>query len=191
MGTGGEFNDGLHFRAQLPFEFRELDAELLPATIGRINNENLQVLHADASIAESHRLVDAKDDERPWLADLARLEYKLDVLMGLVGRLLAQDAASPATTELRIFAHGLEWATREARPARGLRGLAVVHINPAFPQPLQLPGVVVAHRAGAEGLWAQFEFEGLAAPVTELLEKLVFRHHRRQIAEAKGGGSHP
>jgi len=88
-----------------------------------------------------------------------------------------------------MFAHGLEWLAREGRPAPGVRGLLALYVNPAFPQPLTLPGRVVAHRAGADGLWAQFEFEGLSPPVSELIEKLVFRHHRRQIAEARGAAA--
>lgn len=186
--VGEDFSASLHFAAQLPFEFHEEDAEPLPATLARLNTENLQVLHADASLAESHRLVDAKDEERPWLADLARLEYKLDVLMALVGRLLARDAGLPPSTTLRMFAHGLEWVTRESRPADGARGVVTLYVNPGFPQPLRLAGTVVSHRADEAGLWAQFRFESLSGPVVEMLEKLVFRHHRRQIAERRAGG---
>ncbi len=189
MSAEVDFNEGLNFRAQLPFEFRVLDAELLPATLARLNTDNLQVLQADASIAESTRLVDAKDDERPWLADLARLEYKLDVLVGLVARLLARDAPVPASVELRVFAHGVEWASHGERPAVGTRGVAELYVNPAFPQPLSLPGVVVGQRESGEQHWTQVEFAGLTLPVIELLEKLVFRHHRRQIAEARGASA--
>ena len=186
---GEDFSASLNFSAQLPFEFHEEDAELLPATLARLNAENLQVLHADASIAESHRLVDAKDEERPWLADIARLEYKLDVLMALVGRLLARDAGLPPSTSLRMFAHGIEWVTRDSRPVAGTRGVVTLYVNPAFPQPLRLPGAITGHRADEGGLWAQFEFQGLGAQLVEMLEKLVFRHHRRQIAEARSAAS--
>jgi hypothetical protein len=185
MEDPGLFSTTLSFDAQLPFAFLQQDAEMLPATLARINADNQQVLGADASLAESHRPVDAKDEERPWLADLGRLEYKLDVLMGLVGKLLAQDASTPPSASLRIFAQGLEWLTRDGSPQVGTRGVVTLFINPAFPHALQLPGTVRAHRSGAEGPWAQFEFEGLTPGVTELMEKLVFRHHRRQVAESR------
>ena len=183
---GADFGDGLHFSGQLPLAFEAHDAELLPATLARLNADNLQVLHADASIAESHRALDAKDEERPWLADLARLEYKLDVLLGLMGRLLTRDDAMPAPTSLRMYAGGVEWLPRDVRPVSGARGLLTLYVNPSFPQPLVLAGQVTGHRADAQGLWARFAFAGLSPAVVDLLERLVFRQHRREVAEARG-----
>lgn len=183
-----DFTDGLHFDAQLPVEFQEQDAEPLPETLARLNADNLQVLQADASLAESHRLVDAKDEERPWLADLARLEFKLDVLLGTLGRLLTRDAAMPAITPIRMYAGGVEWPARERRPVTGTSGRLTLYVNPAFPQPLVLQGRVTGYRSDGQGLWAQFAFVGLGPGVVELLEKLVFRQHRRQVASARGSG---
>lgn len=181
-----EFASGLHFDGQLPLEFHVLDAEPLPATLARLNADNLQVLQADASLAESHRLVDVKDEERPWLADLARLEFKLDVLLGTLGRLLARDATMPAMTALRMYAGGVEWLTREQRPVTGARGRLTLYVNPAFPQPLALYGQVTGYRSDGQGLWAQFAFIGASPAVVDLLERLVFRQHRRQVAGARG-----
>jgi hypothetical protein len=182
------FGTTLCFASRLPLAFHALDAALPAAALAQINAQNQQVLHADASIDESHRPVDAKDEERPWLADITRLEYKLDVLMGLVGRLLARDASMPATTSVQLYAGGIEWLAQDVPPAVGSAGVLTVYVNPSFPQPLQLPGVVVSHRAGEKGTWAQFEFQGQSAAVVDLLEKLVFRHHRRQVAEARAAG---
>lgn len=185
-----DFTDGLHFDAHLPLAFEEQDAEPLPETLARLNADNLQVLQADASLAESHRPVDAKDEERPWLADLARLEFKLDVLLGTLGRLLARDAALPAVTPLRMYAGGVEWLARDRRPVTGAAGRVTLYVNPAFPQPLVLHGRVTGYRSDAQGLWVQCAFLGLAPAVVELLEKLVFRQHRRQVASARGGAGH-
>lgn len=183
------FGSGLHFEGELPLEFEELDAEPLPATLARLNADNLQVLQADASLAESHRPVDAKDEERPWLADLARLEFKLDVLLGTIARLLARDARMPAMATLRMYAGGVEWLVREQRPPAGTPGRLTLFVNPAFPQPLVVQGRLTGYRSDSRGLWAQFAFAGLAPAVVELLERLVFRQHRRQVAGARAGGS--
>lgn len=180
-----DFTSGLHFAGELPLEFEPLDAEPLPATLARLNADNLQVLQADASLAESHRLVDAKDEEKPWLADLARLEFKLDVLLATLGRLLAKDASVPAGVPLRMYAGGVEWLTTGQRPLTGVRGRVTLYVNPAFPRPLVLHGEVTGHRSDAQGLWAQFAFAGLGAGVVDLLERFVFRQHRRQVAGAR------
>ncbi len=182
-----DFIDGLHFDALLPLEFTEADAEPLPATLSRLNADNLQVLQADASLAESHRAAETKDEDRPWLADLARLEFKLDVLLATLGRLLAKEAAMPAPVPVRMYAAGLEWLATGQRPVAGAAGRVALFINPAFPQPVIIHGQVSGHRADAQGLWAQFAFAGLSPAVVDLLERLVFRQHRRQVAGARAG----
>jgi hypothetical protein len=182
------FTATLCFSARLPFAFRRQEGEWTPDTLARINAENQQVLSAEASIAESHRLVDAKDEERPWLADLVRLENKLDMLMGLVGSLLAREANVPPATSIRLFANGLEWLAGEAPPPAGTAGVVILYVNPSFPQPLQLPGSVRSQRAEGDRHWIRFEFHGQSPAVVDLLEKMLFRHHRRQVAEARASG---
>jgi hypothetical protein len=54
-----------------------------------------------------------------------------------------------------------------------------------LPQPLQLPCVVVGERLAATTRAAHLRFTGMSDTVTEQLEKLIFRHHRRLIAGAK------
>ncbi|MCU0976212.1 MAG: PilZ domain-containing protein [Steroidobacteraceae bacterium] len=191
MSASGDsdFTDGLHFDGQLSLAFEGDDAEPLPATLARLNADNLQVLQSDASLAESHRMVDAKDEERPWLADLARLEFKLDVLLGTLGRVLAREAVMPAAVPVRMYAGGIEWLAQDDRPVTGARGRLTLYVNPSFPQPLQVYGRVIGYRSDGHGLWAQFAFGGLSAPVVDMLERLVFRQHRRQVAGARGAGA--
>jgi hypothetical protein len=181
-----DFTNGLHFDGQLPLAYEDQDAQPLPATLARLNADNLQVLQSDASLAESHRGQDTKDEERPWLADLARLEFKLDVLLATLGRLLARESAMPATVPVRMYAGGIEWLAREACPPSGAHGRLTLYVNPVFPQPLVLHGRVTGHRSDPQGLWTQFAFTGLSPPVVDLLERFVFRQHRRQVAESRG-----
>jgi hypothetical protein len=182
------FGSTLCFSARLPFAFRQHEGEWTPETLAHINAANQQVLNAEATIAESHRLIDAKDEERPWLADMVRLENKLDMLTALVGQLLARDASVPPATSVRLFANGLEWLGGDSPPPAGASGVITLYVNPAFPQPLQLPGTVRSHRAEGRGHWVRFEFLGQSPAVVDLLEKMLFRHHRRQVAEARAAG---
>ncbi len=181
---------GLSYRDEIPFVFTARDADILPATLARLNIETLQALQADASLDEVRRSSELSDGNQPWLADLERLEYKINVMLGLMGRLLARDASIPGTAIVRLGAKGLEWQPRTEVPPLGQSGLVQLYVNPAFPQPLSLPGTVTGERPSDEGRWLQFTFAGLSPPVSEWLERLIFRHHRRQIADARSAGGH-
>ena len=72
-----------------------------------------------------------------------------------------------------------------ASPAVGSTGLLAVYINPSLPQSMKIPCVVAGERLEDNLRAAQLRFSGLSDAVVELLEKLIFRHHRRLIAGAK------
>jgi hypothetical protein len=88
-----------------------------------------------------------------------------------------------------LFAQGLEWRAEQAVPAAGTRGTVHLQVNPAFAQLLTVHGVVAGERRGEDGVWIQFRFEGVGGRVVEMLERLIFRRHRRQVAGAHGQGS--
>lgn len=152
-----------------------------------LNTENAEVLVADASLDEQrpHGSGDKKHDEDHALAeDLQRVEHKLNVLIQLVARLLKRDDRLPKTRVFRMHASGVEWVADGTEPVSG-PGLVTLYVSRYFPQPLLLPGRFAGFHDDSHGRWIRFEFEGLAANVEELLARLIFRHHRRQIAGAR------
>ena len=64
-------------------------------------------------------------------------------------------------------------------------GLLSVYINSALPQPLKIPSVVAGERCIDGARATRFRFVGLSDAVVDMLEKLIFRHHRRLVAGAK------
>jgi hypothetical protein len=78
----------------------------------------------------------------------------------------------------------LEWFG-EQLPAVGSTGLLAVYINPALPQPVKIPCVVAGERLQDDSHAAQMRFSGLSDAVVEMLDKLIFRHHRRLVAGAR------
>jgi hypothetical protein len=78
----------------------------------------------------------------------------------------------------------LEWFA-DPIPAVGSTGVLAVYVNPALPQPVKIPCTVEGERTLDDSHAAQMRFRGLSEAVVELLEKLIFRHHRRLVAGAR------
>jgi hypothetical protein len=60
-----------------------------------------------------------------------------------------------------------------------------LYINPALPQPLKISCVAASERDDAGVRVVQLRFAGVSEQVIDMLEKLIFRHHRRLVAGAR------
>jgi len=194
MSTDAQAFDGLSYTEEMAWSMEILSA--LPATpaLLRLDAQNMQTLITDASLGDSRRSPDLTDENATILAELHRLEFKVDVLLQLVAQILARNAALPPASPVSLYARGMEWPATGADPVAGSAVRVCLYINPAFPQPLQFIGVACLARREGDRIWSRIMWHGVAPAVTDLLEKLIFRHHRRQIAGARtqaAGGGHP
>jgi hypothetical protein len=175
--------DGLIFEESLPVAWTP-GALAEGAQLGRLNSDNHQLLGAESSLDEV-RVHEALKDESPALLhELQRLEYKVNILLRLTAELAMRSSGLPTAERVRMSPRGLEWFGEHPLQAQAT-GLLSVYINSALPQPLKLPSVVAGQRV-VDGVSAtQFRFAGLSDAVVDMLEKLIFRHHRRLVAGAK------
>jgi hypothetical protein len=175
--------DGLIFEDLLPLAFAPGP---LPQglEVARLNADNHQLLGAESSLEEVRVPEALKEESQALLYELQRLEYKLNVLLRLTADLAARGAGLPSSQRARLGAHGLEWIGAGA-PAMGESGVLQIYINPALPQPLKIPSTVVGERVDHGERVAQLKFRDLSEPVIDMLEKLIFRHHRRLVRGAR------
>jgi hypothetical protein len=178
--------DGLTFEERLPLAWVEGPLPEGPE-LARLNADNHQLLGAEASLEEV-RIGEAlaKEESPALLHELQRLEFKLNVLLRLMADLVSRSSAIPPVQTVKLGARGLEWS-QALEPRVGTTGLVSVYINPALPQPLRLPCRVRGERAEKGARIVELEFRDVSESVTDLLEKLIFRHHRRLIAGARIG----
>jgi len=176
--------DGLIFEESLPVGWTPGPlAEGL--ALARLNADNHQLLGAESSLDEV-RVHEALKDESPALVhELQRLEYKMNILLRLTAELAVRHSALPPLQRVRLSSRALEWFGGELTPAVGGTGLLAVYINPALPQSMKIPCVVAGERLEDNVRAVQLRFSGLSEAVVELLEKLIFRHHRRLVAGAR------
>jgi Atypical PilZ domain, cyclic di-GMP receptor len=176
--------DGLKFEELLAIEWIEGP---LPQglELARLNADNHQLLGAESTLDEV-RISEAlsKEESSALVHELQRLEYKLNILLRLTADLAARASPLPAPQPVRLSARGLEWCDAPSA-RRGSTGLMRLYINKALPQPLKIPCAVVGERVEDGKRVAQFEFRDLSDAVVDMLEKLIFRHHRRLVAGAR------
>jgi len=182
------FGDGLIFEDSLPIAFA-MGPPMSQALLARLNADNHQLLAAEASLDDMRIHEALKDESQALLHELQRLEFKLNVLLRLTADLARRNNSLPAANWVRFSATALEWSGANA-PAVGSSGVIDLYINPTLPQPLKLPVNVVGDvQSPLHGAAAQMQFTGLSAPVVDLIEKLIFRHHRRLIAGSRLGAT--
>jgi hypothetical protein len=172
----------LAYEDRLPVAFKPLAQPLDEARAGALADANVRLLQVCAVI-EEQGAVDKKDDASPHSTDLLRLEVKVNLLLDLVGQVLAVQNPRPAPVVIRFNAQGAQWKTQDAlRP--GTRGLLEIWLRESLPRPLIL-AANVSH-VSVDGL-VKATVVPPGEAVADLIEKLAFRRHRRHVA----GVRHP
>jgi hypothetical protein len=185
--------DGLIFEDSLPMAWLP-GALPKDSTLTRLNADNWQLLGSEASL-DDMRVNEALKDESPALVhELQRLEFKLNVLLRLASELARQNSALPPPRQLKLSSRGAIWLG-EGAPSVGDTGVLDLYINSTLPQPLKLPSTVIAAGPGPDAApgpgntnsagGARLQFSGLSEQVVDLIEKFIFRQHRRMIAGAR------
>jgi hypothetical protein len=146
-----------------------------------LDERNCHVLDSLATLDE--RRPDSGDENAAVLQELARLDGKLNVLMDIVGRLLVPDHALPPRQLLRLNGLGAELPAAVLPPAAQRDDLLLsIHFEACRALPLVLP-VKFEQAFASEHVFVTFP--ALRPAVMERLEKLVFRQHRRKVAESR------
>ena len=175
--------DGLIFEELLPVAWTPA-ALTEGVQLARLNADNHQLLGAESSLDEV-RVHEALKDESPALLhELQRLEYKVNILLRLTAELAMRSSGLPAAERVRLSPRAMEWFGDHPGQIDAT-GLLSVYINSALPQPLKIPAAIAGQRAADGAGVTQFRFVGLSDAVVDMLEKLIFRHHRRLVAGAK------
>ncbi|MEO8308293.1 MAG: PilZ domain-containing protein [Pseudomonadota bacterium] len=168
----------LAYQDVLPIAWKPLRAPLDSIAVASITDRNIKTLQVCAAI-EEHGSVDLQDDKSPNAADLMRLEVKMNLVMDLLGQILAASVPRPQPASIRFNALGATWRSQTPFPQVGTMGLLEIYLRDCIAQPL----VLVARISGVNSdgqVKAEFTPPGEAT--ADLIEKLAFRRHRRGVA---------
>ncbi|WP_232823536.1 PilZ domain-containing protein [Dyella sp. C9] len=146
---------------------------------GALRERNISVLSTLAAFTE--RRAEPSDNDNPLTQEVARLDSKLNVLMAMFDQWLSRDANLPPRAALRFNAIGAV-LPNELWPASMATGLLRLHFDGCLALPLELPARLVQE---CDGNHVFVAFENLDETTGDAIERLVFRHHRRKVAERR------
>lgn len=174
-----EFEQRLSSEEQLYADSEPLAWPPSPEVWHRLAERNANTL-ATLDALEERRL-DFGEDDSPLMQEMLRMDAKLTALVEIVNRMLVPPASLPPRQALRFNAVGAVLPTAMLPPSgEGL--LLRIRFDACRSLPLELVARLV--RTFDDGRsFIEFAMQGDATG--DAIERLVFRHHRRKVAEAR------
>jgi len=172
----------LAYEDVLPLAWRRLPEPFDPATIASFADRNLRVLQSLSALDEHGQIEKPIDDTPGHAADMLRLDMKMNLLLDMVGQLMIASRPRPRSAAIRFNALGAVWQGLAPHPDLGAQGVLEVFMRDCIAEPLRLVGRIASVAPDGK-IKAKFIHPG--ENIADLLEKLAFRRHRRQVAGAK------
>lgn len=172
------FNDRISWDGTVHFACEPMTAPLEPAAFTRLQELDSGVLATLGMLGERGSSEPADDETA---AAITRVDAKLNVLLEMFNRHLLGHLQLPPRRMVRFNARGVlieGWTPPGPNAALMVR----MHFDGCLGMPLELPGRVAAAPAGSGGF---ITFDKLDEDIRQSIEHLVFRQHRRQLAESK------
>lgn len=173
----------LCYQDLIPVEWELLQHPLDAAQRQRHQHDNAVLLQGVLMVDEQP--VIEHDEELSALGhELQRIDHKLNLVLELLSQTLRSWRNLPDPVAVRITSAGVQWEGAEG-PPEGSAVLLKLYMSPVVPNPFIVGGSVRPKLSRGDSAWNEVHFEQLDAQVLDLLEKVVFRQHRRQIARQR------
>jgi hypothetical protein len=179
----GPLEQTLVYEDELPLQWLERGDQGTGGSITRIAESNERLLRNINLLAEQGH--ERPEEEGEYEAALVRLETKVDLLLDLFSRLGPDAGNRPPAAALRLAAGGAEWLQDGEAPGVGQSIWVRIFLEPRLPDGVQLPARVLSVEAEGLSQKVLVRFESLGEGVQNQLEKMIFRHHRRQVAQQR------
>ena len=178
MGDMTDNDLGLCYEDLVPFSWCEVSADVPIPELVHAHESNEELLRS-VSVLEEYAQ-DSSDDNSVMNHEIVRIECKVDMLMDMVASLLHEHIDMPDSAPIRLGGNGVQWVS-ETVPAIGTHVQVSFFLNRKFPNPVVLFGQVVKSKDDDE-YNVTVIFEHMVESVQSLLDKQVFRQHRRAVA---------
>jgi hypothetical protein len=180
---------GLVCEGEIPLGWERV-TELPPEQrLAAINAANESLIRSCEGLEEPYRSYEESSD---LAQELQRLDAKLTLVLDMLAEALRRPEDLPPGRRVRFNAHGISWELTEARqqyPEPGALIRIECYVCAFLPKPLVMYGRMSGSAEDAAGRVperATVEFVGISQGLADALERLVFRRHRREVAQLRG-----
>lgn len=176
---------GLYCELNLPLEWVPMSEAAGAAAADELANQNCLkiILSLDEAVH------DALDESIELSQELQRLDFKISIILELVARLVSQNTALPESVPLKLSPKAIHWSARTPPAPLGQSLQLKLYLDRRFPFPLCLTGRIASLEDVAGGCQVFVALDRMQEHTQELLEKYIFRCHRRHVARMKTGNS--
>ena len=173
-------SDGINFKVTTPVDWESIESfpvDLAQSQTASANLRLLSALNVLEDVPPEHEKSQQSSHES------IHLDAKLDLILGMLGELLHQQAKIPDAALVTVSAHTLSLAglNDASLPETGASLRVRLFLDTRYPQALVLYGTVSSRTAAGFSL----KICNLGDLVQEQLDKLIFRQHRRAIASSR------
>jgi len=183
-----QLGEGVIYRDIVPLGWRVISREELEFSNLSTQDANEEVLRFIATLDEFH--VDAQDEHGSGAgSELGRIEFKINLLLDMVTRLVVRDTVMPESVPITLGSAGIEWVSATPPQEGELLELSL-YLHLKYPRPLKVIGEVKQVRSPGgidRSYLIHLRYETMSDTVQSGLEKLIFRQHRRSIAQLRRG----
>lgn len=172
---------GLSCEVNLPLEWLPLSGQTgLSPSVEHANQNCLKiVLGLDEAVHEP------ADESAELSQDLQRVEFKVNIILELVGQLISQNKPTPTNVDITLGPKALRWLAVSNPPEIGQTLQTKIYLDTRFPFPYVISGCVTSVTQVEAGYLVVVDAVQTNPHSLGLLEKYIFRCHRRQIARMK------
>ncbi len=176
----------LAYQDIVPLAWQPQTVPLSNADQIQMADRNLRLLQACAALDE-HGQLEKPDDNSPHAADILRLDMKMNLLLDLVGRILIANQPRTTPVHLRFNALGATWKMMTSTLTTsaiksGDEGVLEIYLKDCLVEPLRMAGRVVEISVDGQ---VKVQFQNPGEAIADLIEKLAFTRHRRQVADSR------
>lgn len=167
-----DFGDALAYSATVPLAWKESDSSF----IDDFTEQNEQCLQTILNLSEYH--IPEHTEE---LTAISVIERKVDITLQMVSELLRATVDMPSVKSIRLGAHEISWHEPAGSPNSNTQLDLDIYLHDLYPKPFSCRGQVKS----VESQQCVVVLEPQREDVQQLLEKFIFLHHRRAIAQAR------